>query len=444
MEKGQYFGTYDNIDQSGNYVLETQILDGEMAITSSSVSVSIQQLPVLKSNQGYTDDLFKAGESRTITGKLEMDGSPLDGSEGIMVSSMNLVITHPDANQEILPMEDATAGDGEYATMLEFGEEGNYSGTLVVQGTTPGGNFSLEKDLGAYRVIPAGIVSAELMDEMLYAKPGGKVDIPVQLQNDSERSEAIQLSIESGEVSAEAISICLEPGEIVETTITLVIEEGATLGGKQMLLKIAAEDLLTDVQSSINTEVQLLSASALSQKKMQDFLAANGLFVAVVLLSPLLVLAVGRVIYAVKLKQALGISRGLYYSKIGEPDNEIEWLLPKKVAKQTIVFGTTDEKAALSLPGAKIPYRMVVTLETTEPRFKCFEGYRALLKTYLLVRIRIETTPPGIFKMAGEVYTNKEIFDQDSFETGGYCFVYKAEKGLAGEHKARNVLEGKM
>ena len=448
----QYVGTYENVDQAGTYILETQILDGETAITSSSVSVSVQQLPVLKSNQEYTDDLFKAGESQTITGKLELDGCPLDGSEGITVSSMNLFIAYPDGHQEILPMEDGgpetgtdtTAGDGEYATMLAFGEEGNYSGTLVVQGTTPGGNFSLEKDLGAYWIVPAGAVSVKLMDEMLYAKPGGTVNIPVQLWNDSERNESILISVESEDVSAEVISISLEPGEKVETDITLVIEEGATLGGKQVSFKIAAEDPLTEALPSIIAEVQLLSASALSQKQMQNFLVANGLFVAAFLLAPLLVLAVGRVIYAVKLKQALDISRSLVYSKIGKPDSEIEWLLSKKVAKQTIVFGAADEKAALSLPGAKIPYRMIAILETTEPRFKCLEGYRALLKTYLLVRIRIETTPPGIFIMAGEVYTSKEIFDQDSFESGGYRFVYKAEKGLGVEQKARNVLEGKM
>jgi hypothetical protein len=87
---------------------------------------------------------------------------------------------------------------------------------------------------------------------------------------------------------------------------------------------------------------------------------------------------------------------------------------------------------------------MIVKVETSPARFKCWEGYRALSKTYVPVHIQIETTPPGIFKMNGEVHTSKEIFDQDIFESGGYRFMYKAEKALAEETKARNVLEGKM
>ena len=54
MKNGQYVGKYENVDQAGTYILETQIISGETVITSSSVSVSVQQLPVLKSNQEYS------------------------------------------------------------------------------------------------------------------------------------------------------------------------------------------------------------------------------------------------------------------------------------------------------------------------------------------------------------------------------------------------------
>ena len=205
-----------------------------------------------------------------------------------------------------------------------------------------------------------------------------------------------------------------------------------------------AEDPLTQVQTSINAEVLLLSGSAFNQKKVRDFLMKNGLFVVAILSIPLIVIIVGRLIYALKLKQALRISRSLTYSKTDDSESYQEWILPKKVDTQVIAFGGSDKNVALSLGGAKIPYQIIVKVETSPARFKCWEGYRALSKTYIPVHIKIETTPPGIFKLDGEVHTNKEIFDQDVFESGGYRFIYKAEKTVQEENKARNVLEGKM
>ena len=383
---------------------------------------------------------------------MELGDLPLDGSQGIIVNSMSLVATYPDGRQEIFTMHDGgpessadeTAGDGYYTTGLSLAEEGDYEVSLVAQGTTPEGNFTLQEDIGEYRVVPVGAVSGKVMDEALYTKPGNTVNIPVQLKNDSERSETVLLSVESDNVSADEKSVTLKPGAELVTEIELLMDNGVPLGTQQISINMQAEDPLTQVQSSIDTEVQLLSGSAFNQKKMQDFLMKNVLLVAAILSIPLIVIAVGRLIYALKLKQALRISRSLTYSKTDDSESHQEWILPKKVDTQVIAFGEAGKNVALSLEGAKIPYRMIVKVETSPARFKCWEGYRALSKTYIPVHIKIETTPPGIFKLDGEVYTSKEIFDQDVFESGGYRFIYKAEKAVAEENKARNVLEGKM
>lgn len=452
FENGQYVGTYDNVDQAGSYVLETQIISGDTVITSSSVSVSVQQLPVLKSNQKFKDDIFKIGENQKVAGHLELDNQLLDGSQGIVLNSMNVVATYSDGRQEIIPMQDGgpesgadeTAGDSFYTADLPLSEEGDYEVSLVAQGTTPQGNFTMQEDIGDYRVVPVGAVSGKVMDGTLYTKPGSTVTIPVQLQNDSESTETVLLSVDSEDASAEEKSLTLEPGETTVTEVELSLDNSVSLGMKTISIKLQAEDPLTQVKSSIDTEVQLLSSSAFSQKKRQDFLSKNGLFVGILLSLPLIIIAVGRLIYALKLKQALRISRSLIYIKKDASEIHQEWLLPKRVDTQVICFGGADKKAALKLEGAKIPYQMIVKVETSPARFKCWEGFRALSKTYIPVHIKIETTAPGIFKLDDEVHTSKEIFDQDVFESGGYLFTYKAAKAVAEEHRARNVLEGKM
>lgn len=452
MKNGQCVGKYENVDQAGSYILETQIVSEGTVITSSSVSVSVQQLPVLKSNKKYNGDIFKIGENQTITGHLELDNQLLDGSQGTVINSMNLVATYSDGRQEIIPMQDSgpewsvdeTAGDDGYTVDLSLSEEGAYEVSLVAQGTTPQGNFTLEEDIGDYRVVPVGAVSGKVMDETLYTKPGNRVRIPVQLRNDSERSETVLISVPSDNISADEQSITLKPRAEITTEIELLVDSGVPLGTQQITINMQAEDPLTQVQTSINAEVLLLSGSAFNQKKVRDFLMKNGLFVVAILSIPLIVIIVGRLIYALKLKQALRISRSLTYSKTDDSESYQEWILPKKVDTQVIAFGGSDKNVALSLGGAKIPYQIIVKVETSPARFKCWEGYRALSKTYIPVHIKIETTPPGIFKLDGEVHTNKEIFDQDVFESGGYRFIYKAEKTVQEENKARNVLEGKM
>ena len=452
LEKGQYVGTYENVNQGGSYILETQIISGETVITSSSVSVSVQQLPVLKSDQELDGEIFKIGESQTLTGHLELDDQLLNGSQGIVINTMNLVATYSDGRQEIILMQDSgpessadeTAGDGVYTADLPLSEVENYEVSLVAQGTSPQGNFTLEEDSGDYSVVPVGAVSGKVTDETLYAKPGISVTVPVQLRNDSERSETVLISVPSDDISADEQSITLKPGAELTTEIELFVDDGVPLGMQQIFIKMQAEDPLTQVQTSIDAEVLLLSGSAFNQKKMRDFLMRNGLLVAAILSIPLIVIIVGRLIYALKLKQALRISRSLTYSITDDSESYQEWILPKKVDTQVIAFGGADKNVALSLQGAKIPYRMTVKVEASPARFKCWEGYRALSKAYIPVHIKIETTPPGIFKLDGEVHTSKEIFDQDVFESGGYRFIYKAEKSVAEENKARNVLEGKM
>ena len=70
-----------------------------------------------------------------------------------------------------------------YNADLPLSEEGDYEVSLVAQGTTPQGNFTLQEDQSAIiRVVPIGAVSGKVTDEALYTKRGSTVNIPIQLQ----------------------------------------------------------------------------------------------------------------------------------------------------------------------------------------------------------------------------------------------------------------------
>ena len=90
-------------------------------------------------------------------------------------------------------------------------------------------------------------------------------------------------------------------------------------------------------------------------------------------------------------------------------------------------------------------YNLNLVVVKNNRGMKWVEGYKSLSKGYNPFYLLLNAEAPGIFKIDGEVLTQREIFDQDTFETGGYTFVYRTEvKSLKQPEKAKNVLEGKM
>jgi hypothetical protein len=447
LEAGNYVGIYNHVDQAGTYTLDTRIKDGGTIVTNSLTTVYVQQLPVLASEGTLQDAIFKVSENQAVTGYLQMEGT-----QDITINSFNLVENFADGRQEIYPMRDgepensgdAIAGDGVYTVVLPFDEEGDFFATLVVQGNYQGGTFTLEKELGTYHVVSSGEIEGSLVETNLAGKPGGEVTVPVRLKNHSGRSETVHVTMASEGVSSEEKIITLKPNEMMDAPLTVNLSEDALLGKQDFAVNVAAEDPLTIVKADIKGAVTVVSGTALFIFNLWNFLAENGAAVAVVILLPLLAFMIGRLLYVLKMKKALQIPRYLEYKRIDSSVALQKILLPKKIGEIIIGFGETSSDADLVLNGPKIPYLLTVNVTTSHTDRKWLEGYRSLSKAYLPVHIKVVTSQPGIFKLNGEVFTSKEIFDQDSFESGGYQFTYRAEETLHEENKARNVLEGKM
>ena len=212
---------------------------------------------------------------------------------------------------------------------------------------------------------------------------------------------------------------------------------------QQVSLALSAEDPLTSVEAGKQTNIAVLSGNTLFIRNLGIFLSNNTLLIVSPLLLPLLIFMLGRILYALKMKKALQIARSLKYSRTENLEDAKELRLPKKAGKLRIAMGEETTDADLFLLGPKIPYLLTVEIGFHPSGSIWLEGLRSFSKAHLPMHITVGTTPPGIIKLNGEVYTSKEIFDQDVFESGGYQFTYQAEKALI-EDKARNLLEGKM
>ena len=452
---GTFGGVYENVDQAGSYLLETQIREGDTVITSNTATVSVLQLPSVKSDTALKNDIFKISENQFVTGYLALDGDPLVGLPDLSIASFSLIENYEDGHQVIHTLldgesdnsGDAVNGDGIYSLPLSFDEEGTFTANLVVQGTYQGANFTLEKELGSYQVISGGLVSGTISDMEIASKPGGEVTIPVEIENKSGRSETIHVSVAADQYISEEQVLTLKAGEQIETSFIVKIANDAPLEKLNVTLELVAEDPLTVVETGKNISLEVISANALFMRNMRNFLATNSILIVTLSMLPVLIYLTGRLLYALKMKKVLQVARYLTYSRISgvkEEEEEHQLFLPKKTGKLTLAFGSEGNDSDASLSGPKIPYLLTVEVAMSHSERKWLEGYRALSKAYLPIHIMVATTPPGIIRLNGEIHTQKEIFDQDSFESGGYHFLYQAETAIPEENKAKDVLEGKM
>lgn len=452
QKDGIFEGVYETVDQAGSYLLETQIREGDTVITNNTAAVSVLQLPSIKSDTDLKDEIFKLSEKQFVTGYLELDGAVLAGMESLNITSFSLIGNYEDGQQEIHPLLDGDTdnsgdevnGDGIYSLPLSFDEKGKFTADLVVQGTYQGAAFTLEKELGSYQVVSGGLVSGTFSGAEIVSKPGGEATIPVTIENESGRSETVHVSVAVDKDVSEEQVLTLKAGEQIETTFLVKLANDTPLERQKVTLQLASEDPLTGMEAGENTSISVISANALFIRNLRNFLAANIILIATLSLLPVLVYLTGRLLYALKMNQVLQVSRYLTYGQISGNEEEQQLLLPKKPGKITLAFGIESKDSDAFLAGPKIPYQLTVEVAMSHPERKWLEGYRALSKAYLPIHIRVATTPPGIFRLNGEVHTHCEIFDQDSFESGGYRFMYQAEKAIPEEYKAKNLLEGKM
>lgn len=454
LEDGKYVGIYDEVDQQGVYSLETIVKDGDILVTKSLTNIKVQELPTL-STDGYekSDTIYKVSESKKVTGYLEMFENVVNSQQGIEITNFNIVKDYADGRQEIQALldnpddasGDLVGGDGIYSAIMPFDQEGEFSASLVVQGIYNGDMFMLEKDLGDYWVVSSGAVLGTISKTDLLGKPGGEINVPIHLENYSGRSETITVEVDPAIGTVQSNPILLNSGEILDEVVAVKLSEVIKLDEHNIQMNLVALDPLTDVATDMKVVVSVVSGTDLMLINLKDTFRNNQstILLIIVLLGALI--PVGWLLYFILIKKKMNNLGYLEYSKKDSTDSMLKFQLPKDASSIIISFGEHHKNADISIPESKYKYTLKLAVVKKSKSMKWMEGYKSLAKGYSPFYLILKAEAPGIFKMNGEVLTQKEIYDQDTFETGGYTFVYKTEvKNLKQPEKAKNVLEGKM
>lgn len=454
LKDGYYVGTYNEVDQQGDYSLETHVKDGDVLVTNSLTTIKVQELPTLKTD-GYEkgNNTYKVSENKTITGYLEMRDNEVNSQQGIEITSFNLVKNYADGRQEIQALTDnpdefngdLVGGDGIYSAIMPFDQEGEFSAYLVVQGVYQGDMFQLEEDLGDYKVVSSGEVVGAIPKADLTGKAGGEISVPIHLENYSGRNETITVEVDPAIGTVQSTPILLESGEILDGVVAVKLSDGINLDDHNVQLSLTALDPLTVVTTDLWAAVSVVSGTDLLLINLKDTLQNNQGIIILIAALMITFVTIGRLLYFVLVKKKLSNLGYLEYNKKGSTDSVMKFQLPKNVSKISISFGGHNKNADVSIVETRYKYDLNLAVVKNNKGMKWVEGYKSLSKGYKPFHLLLNAEAPGIFMIDGEVLTHREIFDQDTFETGGYTFVYRTEvKSLKQQEKAKNVLEGKM
>lgn len=454
LKDGYYVGTYDEVDQQGIYSLETVVRDGDILVTKSLTNIKVQELPVLRTDEYEKGNItYKLSESKKVTGYLEMRENVVDSQQGIEITSFNLVKNYADGRQEIQALSDnpdeasgdLVGGDGIYSAVMPFDQEGEFSASLVVQGVYKEDMFQLEEDLGDYRVVSSGEVVGAILKADLLGKAGGEISVPIHLENYSGRSETITVEVDPAIGTVQSTPILLESGEILDGVVAVKLSDGINLDDHNVQLSLVALDPLTVVTTDMRATVSVVSGTDLLMLNLKDAFQNNQGIIILITVLMVAFVAIGRLLYFVLVNKKLSNLGYLEYNKKGSLDSMMKFQLPRNSSKITISFGGHDKNADVNIQGNRYKYTLDLIVLKNNKGMKWVEGYKSLSKGYKPFHLLLNAEAPGIFKIDGEVLTHREIFDQDTFETGGYTFVYRTEvKSLKQQEKAKNVLEGKM
>ena len=454
LKDGYYVGTYDEVDQQGTYSLETIVKDGDVLVTKSLTNIKVQELPTLRTDEYEKGNItYKLSESKKVTGYLEMRENVVDSQQGIEITSFNLVKNYADGRQEIQALSDNSdeasgdlvGGDGIYSAVMPFDQEGEFSASLVVQGVYKEEMFQLEVDLGDYRVVSSGEVVGTIPKADLLGKAGGEISVPIHLENYSGRSETITVEVDPAIGTVQSTPILLESGEILDGVVAVKLSDGINLDDHNVQLSLVALDPLTVVTTDLWAAVSVVSGTDLLMITLKDAFQNNQGIIILITVLLISFVAIGRLLYFVLVKKKMNNLGYLEYYKKDSIDSMMKFQLPKNASEISISFGGHNKTADISIQESQYKYTLNLVVVKNNKGMKWVEGYKSLSKGYKPFHLLLNAEAPGIFMIDGEVLTHSEIFDQDTFETGGYTFVYRTEvKSLKQQEKAKNVLEGKM
>jgi len=343
---------------------------------------------------------------------------------------------------------DLGKGDGIWSNRFAFSREGEAEAVLMALGSYRGNEFRIEKSLGRLTVHRPGRILVEFPRQDFWSVTGGTFSVPLKITNDSFAAEALDVPIETPGYALDAAKITLEPGETKTAALEIKAGRDLPLGSASISLVLSPENPLAAVEPGrADLAVEIITSRQAAMKRFAG-LFKGAIYAAIIVLFLVTVfVAGGMLLYRVQVMPRRKVKGNLFYRKAGDWQGEPVKLELGKLNKNKVVISFDKERQAdFHLEGSEYSYDLVIFTEWHHAGPAVIQGWSGLLGKKKDVKTLLKCTIPGIIEHEGEIYTGKELFHDDQFNSGGFSFRYQNPYGRWYKERGDgiDILEGKV
>lgn len=452
---GLFIGTYENVNKIGKYDIETRLMLNGQVITENNTSFFVRELPSIFTDFLGKDTTYRLGENLIVTSSLNMeDNKPFKSSE-LKIENYNLLLKYINSGTETISLldngsannGDTKENDGIWSNKVLFNKEDGGKASLIVTGIYKGETFLLEKSLGNFKVYPPGTLLIKAISNNLYTSLSNQLKIPLEIENTSNFTETMIISLDKdiGKLAQDRIKI--EPLKKVKTYIFVNLDKNLEKKVYDTTVNIVAENTLTKVEpAEFNTKVQVLSKTGYVLRYLKDNKIYIIIFLGIFVGLSLLVVLIGLLLYRLLVyRNTIIQGKLLYWKELDSESKDKKEFDFNKFGKDKIVitFNEENKNAEYHISHSKYDYDIELTAIVQKSRWKFVDGYKALFNKNTFSELLIKATKPGILIYEGSIYTSKKVYNKDKFITGEYVFQYFADRinKSTDMDKGKNILE---
>lgn len=410
--------------------------------------------PVLNNEFWPKSEGYRLGEFETAVASIMIGNQSVADGLYLKVEKVELVIEREGGIIEALELfdnglpanDDVRAGDGRWSNRIIFAEEFKGKATLHAKLEYKGEPYELTRELGDIFVAKPGSILINQKTSDVWVKLGDTAVFPITIENQSPFKEVVTVSVVNGEGSLTSNQIDTAPGSVLDTNILLVLPEESEKGIFDYSFSFGTLYPGTEVKNNIASyNLEAVGFFGGIVKSIQENLISIAVLAVVFIVLPLVIYVFGLLLYGMMISPSSKLRGTLQIWREDQPETKKELGLRKLKRESIILSFDKTSKAQEYLESDRFKYDIVIQRKMLIEGRKFLLGWKRLFSKKAIAYTVVTTTIPGIIEYKGGISTEIKLYDGDEFSSGGYRFLYSADKkGKRKEDEAgRDILEGR-
>lgn len=410
--------------------------------------------PVLNNEFWPKTEGYRLGEFETAVASIMIGNQSVAHGLYLKVEKVELVIELEGGIVESIELfdnglpanDDVRAGDGRWSNRVYFTEE--YTGKTTIKAALEykGEPYDLTRELGDIMVAKPGSIAISQKTGNVWVRMGDTAVFPVTIENRSPFKEVVTVAISDGEGSLKSNQIETAPGSVLDTNILIDLPEEAEKGIYDYSFSFGTLYPETDViNGSASYKLEAVGFLGSLVKRAQENLLTLAVLGLIFIVFPLFIYIFGLLLYGMLISPSSKLRGTLQIWREDQPETKKELGLRKLKRESIILSFDKTSKAQEYLESDRFKYDIVIQRKMLIEGKKFLLGWKRLFSKKAIAYTVVSCTMPGIIENKGGISTEIKLYDGDEFSSGGYRFLYEAEKkGKRKEDEAgRDILEGR-